>query len=255
MGDRPNFQDVQYAFAAHIRDPANVPAPANIEDRRMAVYRDLFFNNLKSLLSTTYPVLKALHGEDRWRRMIREFMKTHSAQTPYFLKLPGEFLDFLQHGYETDDNDFPFLLELAHYEYVELELSIADADNDLDGIDPDGDLLTGVPVKSVLSWVYAYQFPVHRIAKDFIPTEPSPEPVYLAVTRNAEGKVRFTELNPVTAGLINKIEENGDGQSGEQLLRELAADIGFADVAAFIEHGRKAFADLRTSDIVIGTRA
>ena len=221
----------------------------------MAVYRDLFFNNLKSLLSTTYPVLKAVHGEERWRRLIREFMKQHSAQTPYFLKLPAEFLDFLQNEYETGDDDFPFLLELAHYEYAELELSIADIDNDFDGVDSDGDLLTGIPVKSALSRVYAYQFPVHRIAKDFIPTEPSEQPVYLAVTRNANGKVRFTELNPVTAGLINKIDENDDGRSGEELLRELAADIGFADVDAFVEHGRTALADLKTSEIVIGTRA
>ena len=255
MADRPTFRDIQYAFAAHIRDPANVPAPPNVEDRRMAVYRDLFFNNLRSLLSTSFPVLKALHGEQRWRRMIREFMKKHSAQTPYFLRLPAEFLDFLRNEYETGEDDFPFLLELAHYEYAELELSIADIENDFDGVDADGDLLTGVPVKSARTRVFAYQYPVHRIAKDFIPTEPSPQPVYLAVTRNAEGKVRFTELNPVTAGLVNKIDENDDGQSGEQLLRDLAAEIGFADVDAFIEHGRKAFADLKKSEIVIGARA
>jgi len=48
MPEKAPFQDKQYAFAAHLRDPDNVPAPEGIEERRMAVYRELFFNNLFS---------------------------------------------------------------------------------------------------------------------------------------------------------------------------------------------------------------
>ena len=50
VADTPDFQKKQYAFAAHIRDPENNPAPTGIEDRRMGVYRELFFNNLLNLL-------------------------------------------------------------------------------------------------------------------------------------------------------------------------------------------------------------
>ena len=46
MGESADFRDIQYAFAKHIRDPQNNPAPTDAEDRRMAVYRELFFNNL-----------------------------------------------------------------------------------------------------------------------------------------------------------------------------------------------------------------
>ena len=49
MAERPKFQEQQYAFAAHIRDPQNVPAPEGIEDRRMAIYRELFFQHLLPL--------------------------------------------------------------------------------------------------------------------------------------------------------------------------------------------------------------
>ena len=71
MAERPKFQEKQYAFAAHIRDPQNVPAPEGIEDRRMAIYRELFFNNLKSLLSNMFPVLTKLHSDQHWRRLVR----------------------------------------------------------------------------------------------------------------------------------------------------------------------------------------
>ena len=58
MAEQRSFQDKQYAFAAHIRDPEHRPAPEGIEDRRMAIYRELFFNNIRSLLARNYPVLR-----------------------------------------------------------------------------------------------------------------------------------------------------------------------------------------------------
>ena len=42
MADKTDFRDIQYAFARHIRDPENNPAPVDAEDRRLAIYRDLF---------------------------------------------------------------------------------------------------------------------------------------------------------------------------------------------------------------------
>ena len=255
MAERPKFQEQQYAFAAHIRDPQNAPAPEGIEDRRMAIYRDLFFNNLASLLSTMFPVLKKLYKDEHWNRLIRQFMQRHQAKTPYFLELPAEFLDFLQNEYEPGDDDFPFLVELAHYEYIELALSISEERDDDEGIDPDGDLLAGVPVKSALAWVYAYQYPVHRISPDFLPDAPAEQPVYLAVYRGADDKVGFMELNAVTAGLLNAIAENETGQTGEALLRKLAADINFPDADAFIGHGLAAMQQMRSLDILTGTRS
>ena len=255
MAERPKFQEQQYAFAAHIRDPQKAPAPEGIEDRRMAIYRELFFNNLKSLLSTMFPVLRKLHSDPHWSRLIRGFMQHHQAQTPYFLELPAEFLAFLQNEYEPGDDDFPFLVELAHYEYIELALSVSEESNDLEGVDPDGDLLAGVPVRSALAWAYAYQYPVHRISGEFLPDAPAEQPVYLAVYRDTEDKVGFLELNAVTAGLLNAIEENDADQSGEALLRKLAADIDYPDTDAFIAHGLAAMQEMRSLDILTGTRS
>ena len=255
MAERPKFQEQQYAFAAHIRDPQKAPAPEGIEDRRMAIYRELFFNNLKSLLSTMFPVLRKLHSDPHWSRLIRGFMQHHQAQTPYFLELPAEFLAFLQNEYEPGDDDFPFLVELAHYEYIELALSVSEETNDLEGVDPDGDLLAGVPVRSALAWAYAYQYPVHRISGEFLPDAPAEQPVYLAVYRDTEDKVGFLELNAVTAGLLNAIEENDADQSGEALLRKLAADIDYPDTDAFIAHGLAAMQEMRSLDILTGTRS
>lgn len=254
MGEARSFQEKQYALAAHIRDPQHHPAPTGVEDRRIAIYRELFFNNLRSLLGTMFPVLRKLHDDAHWGRFIRSFMRDHQAKTPYFLQLPQEFLSHLQNGYQPRDDDFPFLVELAHYEYVELALSTSTDENDLTDVDPDGDLLENSPVKSVLTWVFAYQFPVHRISPSFLPTEPLQQAVYIAVYRRPDDSVGFLELNPVTAGLLNAIDENSSNLSGQQLLINIATQINYPDSEAFIAHGKAALDEMRQLDILTGTR-
>jgi hypothetical protein len=248
----PDFQRKQYEFAAHIRDPENNAAPAGIEDRRMAIYRDLFFNNLRNLLGSTFPVLKKLSGKDRWGKLIREFMVEHQAQTPYFLEIPKEFLDFLEHEHKHVEDDFPFLLELAHYEWVELALSVSTDSDDLSNVDQDGDLLEGAPVMSALAWPLAYRYPVHRISETFQPTEPGEQANYLAIYRDAQGDISFMELNAVTAGLLDKISKNEQQKSGRELLLELSDEINF-DPDALVEHGVRALAELRAANILLGT--
>jgi hypothetical protein len=153
------------------------------------------------------------------------------------------------------ETDFPFLLELAHYEYAELALSVSEAENDFSGVDVDADLLTNIPVKSELAWTYAYQYPVHRISTDFLPDDPGASPTYLAVYRDRNDKVGFLELNPVTAGLLDAIENNAQQATGEALLRNLAAQANYPDVDAFVGHGAAALQEMRQLDILIGARA
>ena len=187
--------------------------------------------------------------------MIRLFMQKHRAKTPYFLQLPREFLDFLQNEYELRDDDFPFLIELAHYEYIEIALSISEDSNDLQGVDPDGDLLANVPVKSVLTWVYSYQYPVHRISPGFLPQAPEAQPIFLAVYRGDDDKVGFLELNTMTAQLLDSIASNDKNLSGEALLFELAAKIEYAAVDSLLRHGATLLKEMRQLEILTGTRA
>ena len=253
MADPTSFKDKQYAFAAHIRDPEHVSAPEGIEERRMAIYRKLFFNNLYNLLSTFFPVMRKIHTNNQWRRFVRGFMQHHEAETPYFLQLPQEFLAYLQDEFTAADDDYAFLLELAHYEYAELELSVSDNENDLNGIDPNGDLLAGIPMKSSLSRVFAYRYAVHRISPDFLPGEPEDQPVYLALYRGKDDAVGFLELNSVTAALLDAIEFNPDNNTGEELLRALATKINYPDADALVAHGADALREMRRLEILTGT--
>ncbi len=253
MGDKPAFTRTQFEFAAHIRDPGAHPAPDGIEDRRMAVYRELFFNNVSQLLAKSFPVLRRILGGERWAALIREWFVRHRARTPLFLELPREFLHFLEHERSPAPGDPPFLLELAHYEWVELALSIDEREIDAVEAAADGDLLEGRPVLSPLAWPLAYRFPVHRLSPDFQPESPPEEPTWLVVYRDRADKVGFLEINRVTARLLELLSAAQATPTGRECLARIAEELGHPRPEVVVETGRAILEDLRSRDVVLGT--
>lgn len=252
MSNRKRFQDLQYDFAAHIRNPQDTPAPADIEDRRMAIYRDLFFNNLSSLLSGTFPVLKKVIGKAAWESLVRDFMVEHRCHTPYFHQVSEELLAYLQQGRASNSEDPPFLFELAHYEWVELAITLEDDPEEHPGVNPSGDLLEEIPVLSPLAWRLGYHFAVHKISADYQPTEPEKQPVHLLINRDKDDRVNFTEINPVTARLLELVEE--DQFTGKEILKKIATELGEQDAAATITAGETILTRLRDSQVILGSR-
>ena len=246
----PEAADSQQALAAFIRDPDCAPAPGGIEPRRLKIYADLFFNNVESLLSTAFPVMRRMLGDD-WPALVRDFIREHGARTPVFTELPRELLRYLETRESSGRGDLPWLRELAHYEWVELALQISEASPaDVDH-DPDGDLRNGIAVLSPLAWPLAYDWPVHRIAPGHVPADPST--ALPLVPRERDGDVAFPELSPLAFHLLARIESN-TVDDGATLLAGLAGDAGAPDAAAFIEAGLALLEDYRRAGVVLGTR-
>lgn len=204
--NKADFKAKQSEFAAYIRDPKNNPPPADVPPQRMAMYHELFFNNIDSFLAANFPVLRSILTDQQWLELAQDFFARHVSRTPYFSEIPEEFLDYLQN--ERDNSaDFPFLLELAHYEWVEMALSIAKetvvaAHQDLDDL----------PYQSIqlspLAWPLAYQYPVQHLSPDFLPITAPEQPTFLIVYRNLDDEVNFIEITPVTYRLLAIIQEH-----------------------------------------------
>ncbi|OHE81995.1 MAG: hypothetical protein A2X76_07975 [Lysobacterales bacterium GWF1_69_6] len=243
----------QFTLAAHLRDPAGAPPPPGIEERRLQVYRDLFYNSVQSLLAGNFPVIRKILGAGAWHVLVRDFYRDYRCATPLFPELPREFIQYLQERAEARRGDAPWLVELAHYEWVELALDLSEASADDEPHDPAGDLLGGAPVPSPLAWPLAYAWPVHQLSPDFQPTEPPAQPTLLLVQRDAAYKVRFNELSPLTFRLLQRLSEFPDANGREQLLA-LAAEAGASDLPAFIAQGQAMLAQLRDSGVLLGSR-
>ena len=255
---KAGFKEQQVRFAAHIRDPENHPPPEDVEDRRMAVYRDLFYRNVEGFLSGTFPVLRRLMDDNAWHSMARDFYAKHRCDSPLFLEIPREFLNYLDQERNQHPEDPPFLQELAHYEWVELAVSVAEADMQTDANSSGADdtsadaLLDARALLSPLAWPLAYQYPVHRISPDFIPATPGEQPTYLLVFRNGKDAVEFIELNPVSARLFALLQEERTG-NGRQVLEQISSELKHPQPQVVIDGGRAILHDWYQRGIVIGT--
>ena len=219
----------------------------------MNIYRELFYNNVEGFMASSFPVLRKIMDDAQWHALVRDYFSNHKARTPLFPEMPREFLHYLQEEREPQDSDPAYLLELAHYEWVELALSLADEENDNNGIKSDGDLLQEHPVLSSLAWPLQYKYPVHQIGPDYQPENPPESPTLIVVYRNTEDNIGFLEINPVTARLLQLLSEDNN-QSGRTLLEQIAIEINHADHEAVVLGGLAILQDLRKRDIILGSR-
>ncbi len=249
----PAFQRQQMAFTAHIRDPENNPLPDGVTSRRMGVYTELFFNNFNDQLSGNFPVLRQITADERWHAMVRDFMICHRAATPLFTEVGLEFIEYLQQEREPHPGDRPFMVELAHYEYVELAVAISTADEEAIEYDPNGDLLRGRPLVGPTAWNLSYQWPVHRIGPEYLPEAPPAEPTHLVVYRDRLDEVHFLEINAVTQRLLQLLKENPE-HTGLDVLKTIADELGHPQPDAVIAGGLELLNDLHRRNVILGTR-
>lgn len=250
MAEAANLREQQFALARHVRDPRANPPPPSIEDRRLAVYRELFYNNVDSLLAGNFPVIRKTLSDDEWHARIRAFFADHRCRTPLFTEIGREFIRFLDARAESGADDPPWLAELAHYEWVELALQISDEEMPVH--DPQGDLLQGRPLVSPLAWALAYRWPVQNIGPDCRPEQAPEQPTLLLVRRDAGGEVRFAQLSPLVYRLIELLGEDGS-RSGRETLLRLAAEADAADAAAFADDGAAMLQRMREEGTILGT--
>ena len=252
----PDFRELQLDFTAHVRNPQINGIPKGVEPRRMKIYTELLFNNVENFLSTTFPVTRATFSDEDWQALVRDYLHRHKATSPYFLEIPQEFMEYLSATRAAPDliatqNDPPWLLELCHYEWVELALDVADLELPWDQVDPNGDFMSSRWVVSPLIWSLGYHWPVHTIGpgnKSAIEQSPT----FLIVFRDRSDKVRFMESDPTTSRFLELL--GGEG-SLRECIDHMSEEIPNLTAVQVEEKMLATLKTLRGVDIVLGPAA
>ena len=246
---QPLFKKKQSEFAAYIRDPENNPLPGDVKKQRMDMYRELFFNNINSFLISNFPVLHRILDEKQWTALAQDFFSKHSCKTPYFTEIPEEFIRYLQTDRKSIDNEPPFMLELAHYEWVEMALMIAKEtfpviDQSL--IERPLDYKIAL---SPLAWPLVYQYPVHKISPAYQPDNLPEQPIYLVVYRDPGFEVRFLAITSTIFRLLQIIQEQ-EGILATDCIKQIIQESGQTDPKAISSGGVKALRTLAEKGII-----
>jgi hypothetical protein len=246
----PAFQQYQQDFTNHIRDPKLNKRPQGVEARRMKIYNELVYNNVESILLACFPVLRKVLGKRVWTKLVRAFFSVHRCRTPFFRQIPDEFVLYLKNERERCVDDPAFLQDLAHYEWIELMLSVSSKVIDLTNISREGDLMRGHPALNPLLSLQSYQYPVHRIGPRYKPSVEQKEETHFAILRNSADEVKFILLNPVSLRLLVLLQTTT--LSGEAALRQLAEELKHPEPAVVLAGGEELMKSLLESQVILG---
>jgi hypothetical protein len=165
----------------------------------MLTYRELARMSLIEPLESTFPVLKALlEGEELWDGCVQAFLEARLLRSSHYRDIAPTFLGWLAATAWGLDR-WPFLLELAHAEILEV-LVARHPDGELPEnlhADPSPrDLIVWAAATQVVSYAHA----VHRVSE----AAPVPEarPTHLVAFRDEDGEARLLEVTPATAALL-----------------------------------------------------
>ena len=212
-----NFFQSQHAFTEFIRCPTLERRPSALEERRLKIYQDLFYNNIKNFIGNGFPVIKKIYcaeSEAPWLALVRDFFQFHSSDTPYFYNIACEFVSYIENE-RQNDQDPRFMPELAHYEWLEARVQTAEGAS-IDQLDvalvsddelPKIDALNSRVQLSPVAYAKTFQYPVHQIGPTFQPSSPLETPIHLVVFRKPNYKVGFLELNAASAGVFEALQQ------------------------------------------------
>ena len=242
------FQDLQRQFLAHLRNPEQQPLPTGFDQQGSAIYVDLLYNKFNDSLTTCFPVTYAILGETAWQELLNDFIAGHRCLSPYYRQIPDEFVQYLQNERQVTD-DLPFLAELAHFEWIELALSIAEAEPVVTEILSDAQLMEAVLVFTPVIKLLHYVWPVQQINRAYQPDEPPSVATHILGFRDAADHVQFIALNPATASLVLQLQNQ---YTAKQALQELGKDFTPAELSNLMLFGKDILADLYRQGAIIG---
>jgi hypothetical protein len=244
-----NLHQQQQAFTSYVRRPQQHPGIEGIAPQRMAVYRELFFNNIKDTLGNAFPVLGQLLAAQQWQTLCEDFFAEHRCHTPYLSHVPGEFVEFL---HKHSDRHPPWLLELAQWEWTELELFLAPDHRGSEDFQTSDDPIQGIPLLNPVLRLHAFNYPVHRIGPQHPPGEIDAQGCYLLAWRKPDHSIGFVELNPLSALLMEHLHGNRQ-HSGYELLSMIAAQQKDHDPETIIRGGSEILHNFYNNNIIIGS--
>jgi len=238
------FQQYQAQFTAHIRNPQANKKPARVVDSRMAVYREIVFNNIFASVSACFPVCRQILGARAWRQLVRGFFAEHGSETPFFREIPAQFLKYLDTQPIAEH-----LKQLAHYEWAELHVSTIHAETP--PLSVQTNLLNERPILNPAHLLLEYDYPVHMLSKRHKTVEP--ESTHILMYRNDAFEIKFIVLNAITYQLLNQIQQHAI--SGKQALLQIAQTINHLQLETIVEFGQQILQDLLQQDAIVGSQA
>lgn len=216
---------------------------------RLGVYRKLVRHTLRDAVWMAIPRVMARLGVV-FDETFDRFLAERAPRTRYLRDVTVELLEWSIPQWRRDERVPAYIVDLARHESVQIEIGAMPAERvevrDA-ALDPD----RGVAFIAA-SRVLRYAFAVHELADDETDrTLPAERSTTLFVYRNPEHEVRYLELTPLAAAIIERLR--GRGASLGDAIRDACTELSHPLDAAVLEGTARVLADLAERGALLGS--
>jgi hypothetical protein len=218
---------------------------------RFSTYRMLVRNNLEGVCFRMLPRTRARMGP-LFDATFADFLAEAAPRTHYLRDVPSEFLDWALPTWRSRaSNEVPrYLLDLARHELV--DFAVAAVPGRTCPIVP-GELALDRPVAFAETVrLVRYAFAVHELpAAADDRTQPTERDVHLLVYRDVEHTVRYLELTPLAALMLDHMVRAGEPLGAA--LTATCAEMGIALNDEVLASTARLLADFANRCILLGS--
>ncbi len=253
LGPEPDARDAASARAwLDARGVSAEDRDAILEQgfERLLVYRRLVRENLREALRLAIPRTMARMGP-LFDEYFDRFLAERGPRTHYLRDVTAELLAFAEPLWRADSRVPRYLSDLARHEAVQIEIGAMQSKR---RGEPGAELTLERPVRFVEAVrVMRYDHAVHRLSDDEADrAEPAAEPVALLVYRSPEHEVRYLELTPLAAAILERLLA---GQPLGEAIRRAVAGAGAALDSSVLAGTSELLADLAERGALLGGAA
>jgi hypothetical protein len=215
---------------------------------RLLLYRKLVRHTLKDTLELAIPRAMARLGP-LFDEYFDRFLAEIGPRSHYLRDVTTELLDFAEPLWKRDDRVAPYIAELARHEALRIEIGSMPAPRYIEN-DAALELNDGVAFAEATRLVH-YRHAVHELSDDPADrTAPAVRDAWLFVYRSPEHEVRYLELTPLAAAIVERLLAGDTLGSAIQTAcseRAQSLDPGVLDGAA------RLLADLAERGVLLGS--
>jgi uncharacterized protein len=182
--------------------PADAASLARQGERRLLVYRKLVRRGLTAAIRLEIP-RTAARLESGFETWVERFIDEEAPRSHYLRDVAFELVAWARPRWLDDANVPDFLGDLARHELTAFEVGSAKDDGAPTGIDLELDTTARFHASVRLA---RYDHAVHRLLADEAARDvPAREPTALLAYRDAEHEVRYLELSPLAAAILDRL--------------------------------------------------
>ncbi|RMA97815.1 HvfC/BufC N-terminal domain-containing protein [Hydrogenothermus marinus] len=200
----------------------------NLPENRLSIYQSLVYNNIEDSCAKAFPLTKKIL-EDKWEKLISDFLKNHKFKSPYLWEVPKEFISFLKNKGIFEEKSF--LYELMLYEWLEIEIF----NEDIPSVNREFNWYEKYNF-SKTSKLLNFKYPIHKISEiDIKKIEDLKADYFLIIFQNPDTyEIEYLEITPFLYQILDNINSEKLINQVKQVCKSF--NINYEDILPKLEN-------------------